>query len=105
MRLAFRWLCLPAALLGGLALTTGPAEAQKKADPPALLILVKDGAKLFKTETVSKANDTVERIKRDYNKTLAIETVKSLPDGSTSNEAVTAFAKDRYRELKVRGIY
>ena len=107
---ATRWLLVPALLAGCLGVA-GPARGQKK-EPRATLVRVKDGAALFSKDAVEKADKRIEEIHRAYNKAVAIETFAAPPEGrkapaekSQYGEFFDKWARERYKDLGVRGVY
>jgi len=103
MRTSFCGLLIPALLLGWLGL----------ASPAAAAFKVKDEGKFFSKDAIEKANEKIAQIKRDYNEDLAIETYDSVPEKysdeakekSTRAKAFDKWARARYKDLGVQGIY
>ena len=99
-----RWVIVPALVAGWLG-AAAPA-------PAALAPEVRDEAKLFKPETVAKANATLREIKDRYKKDLLIETYPEIPADRKKDykpEEKGAFfqkwARDRARAVEVNGVY
>jgi hypothetical protein len=89
----------------------GTARGQKK-EARAPLVRVKDEAALFSKDAVEKADKRIEEFHRTYNKTVAIETFAAPPEGrkvpadkSQYGEFFDRWAKERYKDLGVRGVY
>jgi hypothetical protein len=103
-RSACRWL-LAFALAGGLA---APARASGKAWG------VHDEAKLFRPETVARADARIEEMRRLYHRDLLVETVPAAPDADRERlrhlpapEAVKFFdqwARERAKAAGVDGV-
>ena len=100
MQSTVRWLVLPALAFAWLGLATGAHAQRKKAAPPAPYIPVTDRAEWFSKDKVRTADEKIKEIKERYNKTLAIETYKTAPEGKGSEPAaINAWAEDRYNAL------
>jgi hypothetical protein len=83
----------------------GTAHAGRPKVAKAKLILVNDRAEMFGADAVRSADERVRAIHQKFNKSLAIETYKSAPEGRTSNRDITSWAKERYNDLGVKGVY
>src|SRR5262245_108187 len=103
-----RWLVFPAVLLGFLGLTTAPAAM-------VLVAEVRDDAGFFSANAISKANDIIKDIHRDFKKDLLIETFKTVPEGKLDevkkmdktdrNKFFANWARERAKSAEVNGVY
>jgi hypothetical protein len=98
-----RWSLVPLAVCG-LLLAGTPARA---ASPG-----VRDGGGFFKPETVDEANRLVQEVKQLFDKDVVVETFGDVPvdrakqwDPNNKGAFYHDWARDRFRELGVNGLY
>ena len=72
---------------------------------------VRDNGKFFSPEAVTRANQTTDRIKREYNKNLVVETYDSVPsnlqaeyDRLGKDRFYSEWVNDRGRSLGINGV-